>query len=141
MDTDFDPWSELRRTTGLWFDPGGTLHGWGTSDGTVRLAPDVVVAAELESTQAHPDTNVLKYWPWLEERPTTRLLLVHIFGRWSTARTGNRSRLAVWLGSRLEAELSGRFMYRRIDMGYPSFREQMESLRTTLAALGHALPD
>ena len=140
MDTE-DPWQLLRTRTGLWFGPGGTLSGWGTADGTVHLQPEVLVAAELESTQRHPDTNVLKYWPWLEERPGTTLILVHVFGRWSLSRTGNRSRLAGWVARKIGAAVGSRFAYCRLDIGYPEADDQFEAIRATLRTFGHSVPD
>lgn len=56
--------------------------------------------------QAHPTTNVVKYWPWLDEDSSRRLVLVHLF----FANT-HRRRLTSWVAERMEREFGTRFRY------------------------------
>ena len=56
--------------------------------------------------QAHPTTNVVKYWPWLDEDPSRRLVLVHLFFA-----NSHRRRLTSWVADRMEREFGERFRY------------------------------
>lgn len=65
---------------------------------------------EIELSQKHPQTNVVKYWPWLDASEHRQVLLVQLF-------YGNtsRRRLTSWIGERL-AELFGeRLIYLLFD--------------------------
>lgn len=134
-----DPMDVLERGLGLKFTLGGTLSGWGTADGWQTLRNGARIALEVEDQQGHPSTNVLKYWPWLDERPSERLLLIQVFGPWSRGRISNRGRLATWIGSRIEAQCGGRFHYRRIDLGFPEFDGQLAAVKVSLAELADRL--
>ena len=131
----------LQRGLGLSFTPGGTLSGWGTADGVAHIGTTGIVYLEVEQGQQHPDTNVLKYWPWIEERPDVRVTLIQVFGPWSSKRRGNRSELAKWVGARMEASLPGRFRYCRLDLGFAEFDDQRSMTMNALTAMGHDLQE
>lgn len=65
---------------------------------------------EIEVGQTHPQTNVVKYWPWLDESEQREVLLVQLF-------YGNtrRRRLTAWLGKRLGNVFGGRLIYLPFD--------------------------
>src|SRR4051794_2657698 len=56
--------------------------------------------------QSHPTTNVVKYWPWLEEEPNRRLVLVQLF-----LDNQHRRRLTTWIAERMKREFGERFRY------------------------------
>ena len=68
---------------------------------------------EIENTQKHPDTNVVKLWPYLELHKGTRVFLVQAFcaGR---RKVDSRSELAEWVAKKLEAEFPERFAYYKL---------------------------
>ena len=90
------------------------LGDWGLSDGEAKLSDQTLLLLEVESTQKHPSTNVLKVWPFLEENKSKSVLLVHAFFEDSPGRTNSRGELANWLAHRMQDILGSRFVYRRI---------------------------
>ena len=64
---------------GVRFDRPWKLGGWGLADGCVVLADGRLVGLEVEWGQKHPDTNVLKLWPYLKDDSALRVLLVQVF--------------------------------------------------------------
>jgi hypothetical protein len=112
------------------------LGTWGTADAHARLNGWRVVL-EVESNQKHPSTNVAKLWPWLEEHGDERVLLVQTYFEWSPGRTSNRGRVAAWLGARMERELTGRFLYRRLVVGNPSDLDDLRVLVARLLVMEH----
>lgn len=101
---------------------GLALDGWGRADRHWALGGGRYVFLEVETSQRHPTTNVLKYWPWLEEHPTDRAILVHAFVE-PIGISPNRLRLAQWIGERIARDVSGRFWYRRIVVHGEAVRE------------------
>ena len=86
---------------------------------------------EIERGQKHPTTKVVKYWPWLEEEPARRLLLIHLFDR-----NTSRRELTRWLGEHLEALLPGRFVYVAADL--PLDEHTLARFTASLRSLGEA---
>lgn len=42
---------------------------------------DVKLFVEVEGSQPHPDTNVTKYWYWIDQtKPKGKVVLIHVFG-------------------------------------------------------------
>lgn len=87
---------------------------WGRTDGESELGDGTRLILEVESSQKHPSTNVLKVWPYLEENKNLSVILVHAFFPDSESLHSSRGNLAVWLAGRLEEILRRRFTYRRI---------------------------
>lgn len=48
------------------------LDGWGEVDNRAQLDSGVFVFIEVETSQKHPNTNVLKLWPYLDENKGVR---------------------------------------------------------------------
>jgi hypothetical protein len=106
------------------------LGGWGEADFGWE-ADRGHVAAEVETSQHHPSTNVLKFWPWLLENPTARVFLLHVYQPGSR-QDSSRQRLAQWVGERMERSLRGRFVYGRIRMADRLDPATVDSLRARL---------
>lgn len=126
----------LTDALGVRFESGKfPLGSWGTGDRFASLGQDITLVLEVERSQSHPSTNVLKYWPWLEANSGERVLLIHAFSLSSRALGSSRERLAEWVGRRMEEHLPSRFLYRRIVCDAPEFDEQCTDLRTLIASL------
>lgn len=87
---------------------------WGRTDGEVQLSDSTILLLEVESTQKHPSTNVLKIWPLLETNNEVSILLVHAFFPDSPGLAGSRGELASWLAKKIETTIGNRFSYHRI---------------------------
>jgi hypothetical protein len=88
------------------------LNGWGDADNHVYLSDNVLVLAEIENGQKHPQANVLKLWPYLEEEKTVRIILIHWLTRFSDPKISpNRKKLCEFTGNKLETLFPGRFKY------------------------------
>ena len=112
---------QIRRRLGLVLD-GEVRMPHGRSDFVCRLDGETILFIEMERPgQKHPCTNVVKYWPWLEESEGRRLILVQVF-------VGNKSRrpLTRWLANRLVREFGNRFQY--IEAEAPLDAETVEAI-------------
>lgn len=89
---------------------GCSLNGWGRADGQAKVR-DICIFVEVENKQKHPDTNVLKYWPFLESAPTASLVLIQAFSVSSPGSKGSRNSLVKWLAERMENQFPERFKY------------------------------
>jgi hypothetical protein len=97
------------------------LGTWGEPDVWLEVTPNRYLFVEVENGQNHPDTNVLKVWPWLEENPDKSVFLIHAFylkGIHSHGRAskGNRTRISSWIGKRVHELLPARFQYYRLEV-------------------------
>jgi hypothetical protein len=79
----------------------------------------------LERGQKHPQTNVLKYWPWLEDDTTRQVLLIQLFG----SNTSRRA-LTAWTAQKMAETLGDRFTYVARDL--PMTPADYEELCTRL---------
>lgn len=71
------------------------------------------VVIEMEFSQRHPEMNVMKAWPFLENNPKEKVFLIqHLLDDKSVS--PNRIKLCKWLGAKMEAQLKGRFYYNLI---------------------------
>lgn len=100
------------------------VDDWGQADGWAMLTNETWLVVEVEAKQKHPTTNVLKYWPYLENHRNERIVLAHCFFPDSPGLSSSRGKLARWLGSRLELLLEGRFFYQPIVV--PTLGEPVE---------------
>ena len=85
------------------------LNGWGQVDNFCKLN-DVYFFLECEKGQKHPNTNVLKLFPYLEENPGIKIVLFHYFFPENKA-PKNRVALCHFIGEKLEKEFGLRFQY------------------------------
>jgi hypothetical protein len=86
---------------------------WGQFDRCIELQSNRWLVLEVEGSQNHPTTNVLKAWPLLEDQPQLAIFMIHVFLPNARARSTSRGRLALWLGEKMESQLAPRFHYRR----------------------------
>jgi hypothetical protein len=90
---------------------------WGKPDKWAQLSPNKYLLLEVEEGQTHPDTNVLKVWPYLEDHPKHRIFLIQAFFRKRRSRNSSRARLGEWIGGKLKQLFSKQFYYRKITIG------------------------
>ncbi len=71
---------------------------------------------EIEETQCHPDTNVSKYWMYLEENKDKNIILIQFFGREFSIKQNYLSRLMLckFIADKIENENVERFKYYRL---------------------------
>ncbi|MCZ2153592.1 MAG: hypothetical protein LC114_06770 [Bryobacterales bacterium] len=112
------------------------IGSWGRADCYAWLSKKKLLLLEIEKSQKHPCTNVLKLWPYLMERPDLRIVLVQAFFDTNPSRTGSRGALCTWLGSEMQQQLGGRFRYIRVLIASDDYalREGGEDLRTLLSS-------
>lgn len=87
---------------------------WGEADDVANIGPDRYLFLEVERSQNHPSTNVLKYWPFLDAKDGVAAVLVHVFFPDSRGQSGARRALNDWVAAKMHDALAGRFRYRRI---------------------------
>lgn len=87
-----------------------SLGKWGEVDNWAQLPNDNYVLVECEKGQKHPNTNVLKLYPFLEENTDFKIILIHYFYPENKA---PKSRLALcdYLGRKMEKAFVERFQY------------------------------
>jgi len=89
---------------------------------------------EVEGKQHHPNTNVLKLWPFLEAHQNLSVILVHAFEKNGRNRLSSRGKLAEWLAKKMRKTLRSRFRYFRIVVDPSSGQiEGTDSLAPVLA--------
>lgn len=87
---------------------------WGEADDFAKVRDNFYVLFELEIGQKHPNTNVLKVWPYLEENPQISIVLVQLFKSGARNEKGNRGQLAQWTADKMSSQLGPRFNYVKI---------------------------
>jgi hypothetical protein len=126
----------LTRELGLAFGASKrSLGDWGQADRCVELTADRWVLLEVEGSQHHPNTNVLKVWPFLEEHPSLSITLIHVFSDTGRNRNSTRGRLAQWLAQRMKSHFSSRFEYHRVIVNGAGAAVDLDSLRQHVAAI------
>jgi hypothetical protein len=85
------------------------LEHWGNVDYYSKQG-NVLVLLEIEKGQKHPNTNVLKVWPFLEENREIKILLIQIIHPENKA-PKNRLQLCKFTGKKLEEIYPDRFKY------------------------------
>lgn len=87
-----------------------SLGKWGEVDNWAQLPDNTLIFIECEKGQKHPNTNVLKLYPYLEENPKAIIILIHYFYPENKA-PKNRLTLCDYLGDKMEQLFGGRFKY------------------------------
>lgn len=87
-----------------------SLGKWGEVDNWAMLTNGTILLLECEKGQKHPNTNVLKLYPFLEENSDKTIVLIHYFYPENKA-TKNRLALCDFLGDKMEKLFLGRFQY------------------------------
>lgn len=107
------------------------LDSWGEADDWTILPDGRLLLLEVETNQKHPNTNVLKVWPYLEAHPDTSILLVQVFFPRSPGLRSSRGRLCTWLGDRLQGQYPHRFRYHQLVIDEHSI-EGLDELKATI---------
>ncbi|RLJ60770.1 hypothetical protein CLV86_2831 [Lacinutrix venerupis] len=85
------------------------LGKWGNVDFYCQR-DNVLVLLEVEKGQKHPNTNVIKVWPYLEENPEIKILLIQIIREENKA-PKNRIALCKYMGKKIESQFPNRFRF------------------------------
>lgn len=56
-----------------------SLGNWGEVDNWSKLSDCALILVECEKGQKHPNTNILKLYPYLEENTDLEIILIHYF--------------------------------------------------------------
>jgi len=86
-----------------------TLDEWGNVD-CFFLENEILILMEIEKGQKHPNTNVLKVWPYLEKYPNLKMVLIQLIHPANKA-PKNRLKLCVFTGQKLEKLFPDRFRF------------------------------
>lgn len=114
-----------------------SLGPWGQVDNCLDLSDGTFAVLEVEASQKHPCTNVLKLWPYLVERRHTKALLIQAFFDDSPGLNSNRGHLGTWLAGRMASDLGDRFRYCRVVLGRDgSFQDGFEDLAAAFRGSG-----
>jgi hypothetical protein len=87
-----------------------SLGKWGEVDNWAQLEDSTLILLECEKGQKHPNTNVLKLYPYMEENPNIKIFLLHYFYPENRA-PKNRLALCHFLGEKMEQLFAERFKY------------------------------
>lgn len=121
---------DIGSALGIRFEAGNLILGkWGMSDCYATLGQHSYLVLEVETSQKHPTTNVAKLWPYLEEKPETRIFLIHAYFQASPGHKSNRGEIATWLGRKMEKGLGERFQYFPIVVDRPERDKENQRLR------------
>lgn len=101
---------------------------WGFPDGFNELSENTKVYYEIEYGQNHPNTNVLKYWPILEENEALNIILI----QWiiKKPKSKNRWELSKFIGDKMEKTFPKRFTYCFLEYEERSNINELNSIRT-----------
>jgi len=87
-----------------------SLGKWGEVDNWSEIEENTIILLECEKGQKHPNTNVLKLFPYLEENPNLKIILLHYF--YPPNKTPkNRLALCNYIAEKMKKEFDGRFYY------------------------------
>jgi hypothetical protein len=86
------------------------LDSWGDADNFYEMNENDLVLLECELGQKHPNTNVMKVFPYLEKHSNKRIILIHYFFPENKA-PKNRLALCDFIASKMENSLKDRFQY------------------------------
>ncbi|MCK4788145.1 MAG: hypothetical protein KAV87_30660 [Desulfobacteraceae bacterium] len=87
---------------------------WGKVDRVAKVCSNKHVFLEVENGQAHPDTNVLKVWPYLRENRRVRIFLIQAFSPKCLEKSRARVHLSEWTAHEIEKRFTRRFNYCKI---------------------------
>lgn len=101
---------------------------WAFPDGADDLGNNTSLYFEIEMGQHHPDTNVLKYWPILEENPELKIILI----QWiiKKPKSKNRWELSKFIGKKMMDVLKDRFEYYYLEYNDEINIEKLKKLKT-----------
>lgn len=103
---------------------------WGFPDGADTLKDGSFIFYEIEEGQQHPSTNVLKYWPVLEENNKMSIILIQWLIR--KARSKNRWELSMFTGNKMMQAFPGRFEYVFLMLEDDANKEKLKELKNRI---------
>lgn len=112
------------------------LDGWGEVDNWAQLDDGIFVFLEVETSQKHPNTNVLKLWPYLDDNKAIRIFLIQTYFPTSPGLTSNRGRLGEWTANKLKTILGKRFDYQKLVIDGNNDKNELKELRTKISDFG-----
>ena len=93
---------------------GLSLGKWGNADNYAQINSYTYICLEVEKEQKHPITNVVKYWPYLEQTDKAKIILLHTFFPDSPGLKSSRGKLAEYFAMKMEKLFANRFKYFRL---------------------------
>ena len=87
-----------------------SLDKWGDVDNFYDIGNNAFLLLECEKGQKHPNTNVLKVYPFLEEHKDVSIVLLHYFFLENKA-PNNRKMLCTFIANKMELAFKDRFQY------------------------------
>jgi len=108
------------------------LNTWGQVDKWIELEDNIHVFIEIETKQKHPNTNVMKLWPYLEENSEIRIFLIQTFFPNSPGMKSNRGRLGEWIAEKLKQLFPKRFEYSKLVIDGINDKYELELILTKL---------
>ena len=100
---------------------------WGFPDGQDMLINGHTILYEIEEGQQHPCTNVLKYWPVLEENPDMKIILIQWLVK--KPKSKNRWQLAKFVANKMLTVFPDRFQYIFLEFDSPDNNIRLEKLK------------
>lgn len=91
-----------------------SLNGWGEVDNYCKYNEDTIIFLECEKGQKHPNTNVVKLFPFIEENDHLKIILIHYFFSQTSKISKNRIKLCDFFGNKMEQIFEDRFVYLKI---------------------------
>ncbi len=101
------------------------LGSWGDADNHCVLNENDLILLECEKGQKHPNTNVLKVYPYLEEYLDKRIVLIHYFFPENKA-PKNRLALCNFIASKMESSFKNRFQYISLSCKQAELAEKLQ---------------
>lgn len=119
----------LTKMTGIIFSEGKyKLGNWGEVDKWSQIIDNTFIFLEVETIQKHPNTNILKVWPYLDENINVRVFHIQAFFSNSPGINSNRGRLAEWTANKIKLEIGKRYEYCKIILDESHIQENINSL-------------
>jgi hypothetical protein len=92
-----------------------------------------LLIVEIEEKQSSPDTNVSKYWMYLQDHPEKKIKIIQVFGEiFHASPQGYHSRkeLAGFIAGQMENIYKDRFSYKSIDLRYfpISYKSRLDTI-------------
>ena len=116
-----------------------TGNFWGFPDGMDLLNEESILYYEIEEGQHHPDTNVLKYWPVLDENPSSKIILVQWLRK--KPKSPNRWKLAQFVARKIAENLPNRFQYIFLEYDSPNNEAKLKELKNKICHDGQSAFD
>ena len=107
------------------------LDSWGDVDNYCELNNGDLLLLECEQGQKHPNTNVLKLYPYLEQHPKKRIVLIHYFFPENKS-PKNRLALCDFIAKKMEILFNGRFQYVSLKCEKSSLLEKLKEQKKGL---------